>query len=347
MVLSNEIKSFIDYIRIERGYSPKTVEAYTRDLEFFSGHCMNRGVKNVQQIDIDTVATFAAYLCNEQAYQSSSAARSLAAVRSFLKFLVNENVLKNNPAAAVETPKQWRRLPHVLSQDEADRLTRAPGALTPSPFPTRGEGSDGADGETGRGGDRANGADAGTRGRDDAGIRRRGIFRELEIRDRAILELLYATGMRVSELCTLDFDGLSLESGFARVTGKGSKTRLVPVGKTALDAARKYILLIRQKHARAEIASGGKLFLSRTGKPMTREDVWALVKKHGRNAGLTGKYSPHTLRHSFATHLLEGGANLRAVQEMLGHADIATTELYTHVDAKRLLNIHKQFHPRG
>jgi len=320
MVLSNEIKSFLDYIRIERGYSLKTIEAYSRDLEFFSGHCLNRGVNNVSQIDVDTLATFAAYLCNEQKYKSSSAARSLAAARSFLKFLVNEGVLKHNPAAAVATPKQWRRLPNVLSQDEADRLTRSPGRD----------------------------AAATVDGASHAAERKRGgIFRELQVRDRAILELLYATGMRVSELCTLDLDGLNLNSGFARVTGKGSKTRLVPVGSSAQNAVRKYVLLVRPKHAHAELNSGGKLFLSRTGKPMCREDVWALVKKHGRSAGINGKYSPHTLRHSFATHLLEGGANLRAVQEMLGHADIATTELYTHVDAKRLLNIHKQFHPRG
>jgi len=322
MVLSNEIKSFIDYIRIERGYSPKTVEAYTRDLEFFSGHCMNRGVKNIQQVDIDVIASFAGYLCKEQAYQSSSAARSLAAVRSLMKFLVNEDVLKHNPAAAVETPKQWRRLPHVLSQDEADRLTREPGRRPPAPV--EGESAEQGEGEK----------------------RKRGLH-AFEIRDRAILELLYATGMRVTELCTLDLDGLNFESGFARVTGKGSKTRLIPAGKSALKAVRKYTLLTRHKHARAELHSDGKLFLSRSGKPMCREDVWALVKKHGRSAGLSGKYSPHTLRHSFATHLLEGGANLRAVQEMLGHADIATTELYTHVDAKRLLSIHKQFHPRG
>jgi integrase/recombinase XerD len=136
-----------------------------------------------------------------------------------------------------------------------------------------------------------------------------------------------------------------MELGVVRATGKGQKTRLIPVGRAAIKAVEKYLLLVRPKLARG--ADEGRLFLSRTGKPMAREDVWALVKKHGFNAGLSGKYSPHTLRHSFATHLLEGGANLRAVQEMLGHADIATTQIYTHVDAKRLLNIHKSYHPRG
>ncbi|MCY3023697.1 MAG: tyrosine-type recombinase/integrase, partial [Planctomycetota bacterium] len=154
-----------------------------------------------------------------------------------------------------------------------------------------------------------------------------------------------ATGMRVSELCNLPLDGVNTELGVARVTGKGDKTRIVPVGRAALNALRRYLVHVRPGQSGS--GDGGRLFVSRGGKPMAREDVWALVKRHGRRAGLTGRYSPHTLRHSFATHLLEGGANLRAVQEMLGHADIATTELYTHVDAKRLLAIHKQFHPRG
>ncbi|HLX62834.1 MAG TPA: tyrosine-type recombinase/integrase, partial [Planctomycetota bacterium] len=158
-------------------------------------------------------------------------------------------------------------------------------------------------------------------------------------------ELLYATGMRVSELCGLRLEWLSLDEANVRVTGKGEKTRLIPVGRAAIDAVRAYLVHVRPGWSGTR--DGGRLFLSKGGRPMAREDVWALVKKHGRGAGLPGKYSPHTLRHSFATHLLEGGANLRAVQEMLGHADITTTELYTHVDAKRLLGVHRQYHPRG
>ena len=165
------------------------------------------------------------------------------------------------------------------------------------------------------------------------------------MRDHAILELLYATGMRVSELCNLPLNGLNAEMRIARVTGKGEKTRLIPVGRAAMEAVRKYLVHVRPKKAGKK--DDGRLFLSKGGQPMAREDVWALVKRHGKAAGVAGRYSPHTLRHSFATHLLEGGANLRAVQEMLGHADIATTELYTHVDAKRLLAVHKNYHPRG
>jgi integrase/recombinase XerD len=310
------VQTFLEHLQIERGFSPHTVDAYRRDLERFLQHCEKTGATSPDDVTVDTVAGFAAFLCKDHAYKSSSAARSLAAARTFLRFLVNEGELKADPSAGVETPKQWHRLPHVLSQEDAHRLTQAPAE------PAAQVVSEGAK-------------------------RKRKTARQfsLSVRDSAILELLYATGMRVSELCTLDLNGFSLEAGIVRVTGKGSKTRLIPFGSSAAKAVQKYILLARPKDA--GVNDSGKLFLSKGGRPMQREDVWALVKKHGRNAGLTGKYSPHTLRHSFATHLLEGGANLRAVQEMLGHADIATTELYTHVDAKRLLNIHKSFHPRG
>lgn len=325
MSFDSHIATFVEYLAIERGFSPHTAEAYKRDLEFFVGHCLQRSIRSAQDVTADAVASFASYLCTQQDYASSSAARSLAAVRSFLKFLTAEQVLKSDPGANVETPRQWKRLPHVLSQDEAQALTEEPLRSPGVPRPVAPE-----SGET-------------------PGLHkvspRRPYRNRIAIRDTAILELLYATGMRVSELCDLQVSELNLELGVVRATGKGQKTRLIPVGRVAVKAVQKYLTLVRPKLAGS--ADNGRLFVSRTGKPMAREDVWALVKKYGRAAGLAGKYSPHTLRHSFATHLLEGGANLRAVQEMLGHADIATTQVYTHVDAKRLLNIHKSFHPRG
>jgi integrase/recombinase XerD len=314
--LESEIKSFVEYLRIERGFSAHTVEAYTRDLEYFIGHAKNRGIKDATAIDMDCVATFAAYLQKEQELNTTSSARSLAALRSFLKFLVNERILAKDPAASVDSPKKWRKLPSVLSQEQADAITRAP---TQKKIVVETEGI--------------------------APKKERKKQREIQLRDAAILELFYATGMRVSELCTMPIEAFNDELSFARVTGKGQKTRMIPVGEAAKRAVRTYLVHARPTFANSK--DGGMLFLSKGGKPMLREDVWALVKRHGKTAGLTGKYSPHTLRHSFATHLLEGGANLRAVQEMLGHADISTTELYTHVDAKRLLSIHKNFHPRG
>ena len=310
MLFDPQIQSFLEYLTVERGYSPHTLEAYRRDLEFFTGHCYQRGIRSIAAVDYDTVGSFAAYLCREQGYASTSAARSLAAVRSFLHFLTNENVIESDPGAHVETPKQWHRLPHVLSPEDATRLTEAPLVNAGQPTPPNEPGGNGP----------------------------------MALRDAAILELLYASGLRVSELCDLPLNAVNMETATVRATGKGQKTRIVPVGRVALAAVQKYLALVRPALA-GRLSK--ELFLSKSGKRLARENVWALVKRHGNRAGLAGKYSPHTLRHSFATHLLEGGANLRAVQEMLGHADIATTQIYTHVDAKRLLGIHRQFHPRA
>ncbi|GJM23988.1 MAG: site-specific tyrosine recombinase XerD [Phycisphaerae bacterium] len=163
-------------------------------------------------------------------------------------------------------------------------------------------------------------------------------------RDKAILELLYATGMRVSELVDLTMSRINFNVGYVRVIGKGRKERIVPVGSTALAATRKYIETQRKELTRDE--STEAVFLSRTGRPIDRSAVWRIVRKYTQNAGVRKKVSPHTLRHSFATHLLQGGADLRVVQELLGHTDVATTQIYTHVDDSRLKAVHRKFHPR-
>lgn len=165
------------------------------------------------------------------------------------------------------------------------------------------------------------------------------------LRDKAILEMLYATGARASEICGLNVDSVNSEYGFVRCFGKRMKERLVPVGSRALEAVRQY----QETHRPllAKDASEKALFLSGRGRRMSRQSVWALVRKHARRAGIRTSVHPHTLRHSFATHLLSGGADLRAVQIMLGHADISTTEIYTHVDADRLVGVHRRFHPRA
>jgi integrase/recombinase XerD len=166
------------------------------------------------------------------------------------------------------------------------------------------------------------------------------------LRDRALLETLYATGSRASEVVGLKLADLYLDSGFCKCLGKGSKQRVVPLGRPAVQALRDYLGDLRPKLVRA-VPDAPTVFVSRGGKGLTREMLWVLVKKYVRRAGLNSKVSPHTLRHSFATHLLAGGADLRTVQELLGHASIRTTQHYTHVDRERLLKIHRQFHPRG
>lgn len=165
------------------------------------------------------------------------------------------------------------------------------------------------------------------------------------VRDRAILELFYASGLRVSELSDLTLDQLNLDSGFIRCRGKGSKERVVPVGKTARAAIQKYC--DKSRPAFTKTVTGDEVFLSKLGKKISRVSLWKLIGKYARAAGIQKEIKPHTLRHTFATHLLEHGADLRSVQEMLGHADISTTQIYTHVDRERLRQVHKQFHPRG
>lgn len=164
-------------------------------------------------------------------------------------------------------------------------------------------------------------------------------------RDRAMLELLYASGLRVSELCSARLENLNLDDGFIRVTGKGNKTRLVPVGGKARDAIKKY--LETERPSLVGPKTGAEVFLSVRGKKLTPQRIWQLVKQYAARAGIDSSVYPHIFRHSFATHLLGGGADLRIIQEMLGHADIATTQIYTHVDSSRLKTIHKKFHPRA
>ena len=167
----------------------------------------------------------------------------------------------------------------------------------------------------------------------------------LERRNRAILELLYASGLRVSELAGLLLRGLKLDDGWLRVVGKGDKERLVPVGRPAQAVLRQYLAEVRP--GLDKTGEAAHVFLSRNGRPLTRDMVWILVKAAGRRAGLAKEIYPHMLRHSFASHLLAGGADLRVIQELLGHADISTTQIYTHVDQQRLTDVHRRFHPRA
>jgi len=166
------------------------------------------------------------------------------------------------------------------------------------------------------------------------------------LRDKAALELMYATGMRVSELVELTMEGLNLDVGFIRCRGKGDKERIVPIGKAAKEAIARYIEKVRPK-LQKEGGQDSHLFLSRLGRKISRVSFWKMIKRNTKLARIKKDITPHTLRHSFATHLLERGADLRVVQEMLGHADIATTQIYTHINKERLKSIHKQFHPRA
>lgn len=291
------LRPFLDYLAIERGLSPRTLEAYGRDLtrllEFLDG----RGASRPGEASPTDLREFVYHL-KDQGLQATSIRRNLSAVRTFYSFLIAEGEVVTDPTERLEAPVIWRRLPDVLSRAEMERLLEAPNL-----------------------GDR------------------------LYWRDRAILEFAYASGVRVSELIALRIRELDLEEGFAIVFGKGSKERLVPVGQSAVRTLRVYLRELRPVLERG--AGKGAVFLNGRGAPLSRMGVWKILQAHVERAGIKKRVTPHTLRHTFATHLLEGGADLAAVQEMLGHADISTTQIYTHVDREYLRDVHRKFHPRA
>jgi integrase/recombinase XerD len=288
---------FADYVSLEQGLSPRTQEAYQRDLQRFAEYAEARAVAAPPDITARLLREYVYHL-KDLGLSPASIRRNVSAVRTYFRFLTGDGLVVRDPSERLETPKRWRTLPDVLTVDEVVKLLAAPTL-------------------------------------DDA----------LVFRDRALLELAYGAGLRVSEWITLGVRDLLLDEGLVRVFGKGSKERLVPIGRTAIGAVAIYLRELRPRLERGE--GKGVLLLNARGRPLTRMGAWKILRGHVERAGITKHVSPHTLRHSFATHLLEGGADLRAVQEMLGHVDIATTQIYTHVDREYLRQVHRSFHPRG
>jgi integrase/recombinase XerD len=288
---------FADYIALEQGLSPRTVEAYERDLQRFAEFAELRSITAPIGITAKLLREYVYHL-KDLGLSPSSIRRNVSAVRTYFRFLTGDGLVVSDPSERLETPQKWRTLPEVLTVEEVQRLIAAPQLEEPMVF-----------------------------------------------RDRALLELAYGAGLRVSEWITLGVRDLLLEDGLVRVFGKGNKERLVPIGRSAIGAVAVYLRELRPRLEKGE--GKGVLFLNARGRPLTRMGAWKILRGHVERAGLTRHVSPHTLRHSFATHLLEGGADLRAVQEMLGHVDIATTQIYTHVDREYLRQVHRSFHPRG
>ncbi|MFA6132948.1 MAG: tyrosine recombinase [Phycisphaerae bacterium] len=295
---SSHSVAFTDYLQAECGLSLNTRKAYSRDLRRFFQYLDGRGLSGLAGLSTSDIEGFLPH-CREEGLCVASAARALAAVKTFCKYLVIEHILASDVSSSVEAPKMWHRLPTVMDDATTRNLLGSPD-----------QSQDG-----------------------------------YALRDRAILALLYATGIRASEISGLAMGDLNFTVGVVRVLGKGSKERIVPVAREALAAVELYLRQLRPMLAGAEPCDA--LFLSRTGRALAREDIFRIVRKYVQRQALQGHVSPHTLRHCFATQLLSHGADLRSVQEMLGHADIATTQIYTHVDADRLKAVHKRFHPRG
>jgi integrase/recombinase XerC len=352
--------AFRRYLAAERGLSPHTVRAYSGDITSMLGHATRCGITEVADIDI---ALLRAWLATQHAAGQSrtTIARRAAAARTFTAFACQRGLAPADAGVSLGSPKTGRKLPDVLAVDEMLAvLELAPGrgvhdSVRDQPSEgtrpgrdgraSRGQLSPGGAGpagssETGNAGKAGKAGNAGNAGRDGSAGRD-----PLELRDSAIMELLYATGIRVSELCGLDIDDIDDGRRTIKVLGKGSKERVVPVGIPAMKAVERW----RQggRPPLATVTSGPALFLGARGGRIDPRTVRRVVHARIAAAGWVTDTGPHGLRHTAATHLLEGGADLRSVQELLGHASLSTTQIYTHVSIERLVSAYRQAHPRA
>ncbi len=312
---ASTLNQYIQFIRLEKGLSDNSIASYKHDigryLTFIHDTIRLRDLGGVSMQHIHN------YLQELTAMNLStgSIARNISSIRGFHAFLMREKLTEANPAKMIDLPRQAKKLPAVLSVEEVDAILSAPDRST-----------------------------------------------LVGMRDAAILECLYGTGIRVSELIFLQMDQLFFDIGFLRVIGKGNKERLVPLGEPALKAIQAWVEKARPTFAGGAGASAGvnsvsglpggaqtqnRVFINQRGAPLSRMTIWNIVRKYSVATGIEKHVYPHIFRHSFATHLLEGGADLRSVQEMLGHVSIITTEIYTHVDRTLLHQVHKEFHPRA
>ncbi len=285
---------YLDYLTVEKGLAPNTIEAYRADLARLGQALGRRRVEQARREDLLRLMR----QMRLDGRSPRSVARWVVAVRGFFTYMVAQGQIDEDPAAHIDSPKGWKTLPKVLDSADVDALMSAPDRSLP-----------------------------------------RGL------RDAAMLELLYATGLRVSELLRLRLGDIHLDAGYLRCWGKGSKERVVPLGSQADAAVQQYLA-----DGRPELLQGRRsefLFVNRQGGALSRQGFWKRIKHYGIQAGIGQSMSPHVLRHSFATHLLENGADLRAVQLMLGHSDISTTQIYTHVNRERLKRLYHDFHPRA
>jgi integrase/recombinase XerC len=334
-MLKQTINNFLEYLRSVKNSSPHTVINYGKDLEQFREYLSPPGLQapGVTKITHHMIREFVGHL-HEQGLKKSSIARKLAALRSFLKYCVREGILKENPARLVPTPKLPQRIPMVLSAEEMSRfLDQLAG--THGETPLRGTKTSGR-------GLAATGSPAGLPKLEDT---------LLLPRDRAILELLYAAGLRVSELTGLNLVDMDQKDQMLRVRGKGNKERIVPYGGKAAEAMQRYWPvrqeLLREGEEHSRRASVEAVFLNYRGRRLTQRSVGRIVKKYVRLANINWDLHPHSLRHAFATHLLADGADLRAIQELLGHQSLSTTQKYTHATIQQLMDIYDKSHPHA
>jgi integrase/recombinase XerD len=296
--VKEDIKKFLKYLEVEKGFSHNTLEAYKNDLNQLAGSLEESGITSWEDFNRQSVLSYLTNL-KERRYAATTVARKVAAIKSFFGFLVAEGLVKENPTREVPSPRVGKSLPKPISITQARQLLEE------------------------------------TEKRDTPEAKR----------DKAMLHLLYASGMRVSELVSLNLNDIDTEGGYVRCFGKGGKERLIPIHSQAVNALKDYI---SQGRPRLKAGSGEEaLFLNRRGERLTRQGLWQILKGHAKSANLGVEITPHTLRHSFATHMLSGGADLRSVQELLGHANISTTQVYTHLTTEHVRRAYEKSHPRA
>lgn len=295
-MMEKEIGAFIHYLKEVKKASNNTEMSYKRDLGKVADYLSGCGIKEVTQIKQEDLAAYMQYL-NESHFSAATISRNVASIKALFHFLNKEGMVKEDISKALKAPKIEKKIPEIMSLEEAVRLLEQPSGNSAK-----------------------------------------------ELRDKAMLELLYATGIRVTELITLKLSDVNVGMSFI-LCRDANKERVIPFGNAARQALIKYIEEARDgmlEDKRTEI-----LFVNCSGLPMSRQGFWKLIKFYAKKAGITADITPHTLRHSFAAHLVENGADLRSVQEMLGHSDISTTQIYANINHKRIREVYAKAHPRG
>ena len=336
--MKQAMQKYLGYLRSVRNSSPHTVLNYGKDLEQFAAYLSPPGVATPAVADIthQMIREYVGHL-HSQKLEKSSIARKLASLRSFFKFCVREGMLKENPARLVPTPKLPKRIPSVLSAEEMNGFLNQLGADRPRLQPKR-------TGSAAKSQPEEQTRSHGRRFPDEEAL--------LVRRDRALLELLYAAGLRVSELTGLNLADMDRREKMLRVRGKGNKERIVPYGGKAQEALEAYWpvreqLLLHANTGRRGPTHSEAVFLNYAGRRLTQRSVGRIVKKYVRLANINWDLHPHSLRHAFATHLLADGADLRAIQELLGHQSLSTTQKYTHASIRQLMDIYDKSHPHA
>ncbi|MGA8270933.1 MAG: tyrosine recombinase [Candidatus Sulfotelmatobacter sp.] len=311
---SRVLSSFLDYLRIEKGLSPLSVIAYTTDICQF-GEFLEKRKRSLLNARRPDVREFLQQLFSHQV-DGRSVGRKLSALRHLYRYLLLDKKIDHDPTLDIESPRQWKVLPKALARDEMETTLAAPLSRPSAP-----------------------------RNNEQAAA--------LAARDRAMLEVFYAGALRVSEVVNAKLEDLKLEAGYMLVRGKGDKERVVPLGRSAQAALGEYLANARRvlavwkrgKIVEVSINNSPLLFIARGGRKLTRQRIWQMVRAASANSGRSA--SPHMLRHSCATHMVENGADLRTVQTILGHADISTTQVYTHLALDRLRTVYQKHHPRA